>query len=153
MPILGAHVSIAGGVHNSIARALEIGCDTFQIFTKNQRQWVAPPIGEYEAAEFKIQLSGSGLGPILSHDSYLINLAASDPSNFERSVDSFFDELARCSVLGIPYLVAHPGSHLGTGNRVGSERVIEGLDISFSRLERSGAGTTPEVLLETTAPS
>ena len=87
----------------------------------------------------------------MSHDSYLINLAASDPSNFERSVDSFFDELARCSVLGIPYLVAHPGSHLGTGDRIGSKRVIEGLDISFSRLERSGTGTIPEVLLETTA--
>ena len=61
MPLLGAHVSIAGGVHNSVARALYIGCDTFQIFTKNQRQWRSPPLKEEDIASFKEQLSGSGL--------------------------------------------------------------------------------------------
>jgi len=151
MPVLGAHVSIAGGIHNSIARALDLGCDTFQIFTRNQRQWKAPPLLDEEVRIFKEMLSGSGLGPVLAHDSYLINLAAPEEQAFERSVKAFTDELMRCSKLDIPYLVTHPGSHLGSGVKAGTERVIEGLELAFSRMEELGGGDRVTVLLETTA--
>ncbi|MGA1819450.1 MAG: deoxyribonuclease IV [Thermoplasmatota archaeon] len=151
MPILGAHVSIAGGIHNSVARALELGCDTFQIFTRNQRQWSAPPLKDEEVRLFKEKLSISGIGPVLAHDPYLINLAAPGKEAFERSVEGFKVELMRCSMLGIPYLVTHPGSHLGSGVKEGIERVIEGLELSFSGLDDVESGERVTVLLETTA--
>ncbi|MGA1793191.1 MAG: deoxyribonuclease IV [Thermoplasmatota archaeon] len=151
MPVLGAHVSIAGGIHNSIARALDLGCDTFQIFTRNQRQWKSPPLPDEEVRIFKETLSGSGLGPVLAHDSYLINLGAPEEHAFERSVNAFTEELMRCSRLDIPYLVTHPGSHLGSGVKAGTERVIEGLEMAFSRLDEMEEGDRVTVLLETTA--
>ncbi|MBN1390656.1 MAG: deoxyribonuclease IV [Candidatus Thermoplasmatota archaeon] len=151
MPILGAHVSAAGGVQFSIARALDIGCGSFQIFTRNQRRWESPQLKEEEVSSFRELLSASGLDPVLAHGSYLINLGAPDPGVFERSVSALMDELVRCSLLGIPYLVIHPGSHLGSGTRAGSRRIVEGLDMCLARLEATGSGKRPMVLLETTA--
>ncbi len=144
--IFGAHVSIAGGISNSVARALDIGCETFQIFTRNQRQWKAPPLDMKEVEMFKAELNGSGLGPVIAHDSYLINLGAPEDELFSRSVEAFKDELERCSILGIPYLVAHPGSHKGSGVETGLRRVAKGIDLA---MEIQHTGTM--VLLETTA--
>ncbi|MGA1849037.1 MAG: deoxyribonuclease IV [Thermoplasmatota archaeon] len=152
MAILGAHVSIAGGISRSVARAKDIGCETFQIFTKNQRQWNAPPLDENDVSEFRKLLSGSGMGPVIAHDSYLINLGAPNDEVFGRSVEAFSDELERCSKLGIGYLVTHPGSHVGSGEDTGISRIAEGLDMAWSRFERdSSAEWSPMVLLETTA--
>jgi len=152
MAILGAHVSIAGGISKSVARAVEIGCDTFQIFTRNQRQWKTPPLDEGDVSDFREQLSRSGLGPVLAHDPYLINLGAPKDGVFERSVEAFTDELIRCSELGIGLLVAHPGSHVGSGEASGISRIAEGLDLAWSGFEGNAAlKETPMVLLETTA--
>ncbi len=151
MPKLGAHVSIAGGVHNSIARALEIGCDTFQIFTKNQRQWNAPPLKEEDIVSFKKQLLDSGIGPVIAHDSYLINLGAINEDSFERSVNTFIDELKRCHFLDVCYLVTHPGSHLGEGEDKGIKRIAEGIDTAWSSLEKEVNDPSVSILLETTA--
>jgi deoxyribonuclease-4 len=151
MPLLGAHVSIAGGVHNSVARALDIGCDTFQIFTKNQRQWRSPPLKEEDITSFKEQLSGSGLGPVIAHDSYLINLGAPAEDVFQRSVEAFADEILRCSHLGVGYLVTHPGSHLGTGEDKGIQRIAEGIDSAWSQVEKKAGNPNVMILLETTA--
>ncbi|MBN1540040.1 MAG: deoxyribonuclease IV [Candidatus Thermoplasmatota archaeon] len=151
MPLLGAHISIAEGIQCSVTRALEIGCGSFQIFTRNQRRWKASQLKEEEISGFKDLLAGSGLGPVLAHGSYLMNLAAPDDSMFDRSVAALIDELSRCSLLGIPYLVVHPGSHLGSGMKAGSGRVAEGLDMALNSLEPSDTGCRPMVLLETTA--
>ncbi len=152
MVILGAHVSIAGSISRSVARAKDIGCETFQIFTKNQRQWIAPPLDEDDVSEFRTLLSRSGMGPVIAHDSYLINLGAPKDEVFERSVEAFTDELERCSKLGIGFLVTHPGSHVGSGDDNGISRIAEGLEMAWSRFECSpSAEERPMVLLETTA--
>ncbi|MEA3557624.1 MAG: deoxyribonuclease IV [Candidatus Thermoplasmatota archaeon] len=146
--ILGAHVSCAGGVPNSVDNAVEVGCTSFQIFTKNQRQWSAPPLPEEDISAFRKKLTGSGLGPVISHDSYLINLANPKEDVHRRSIEAFADELSRCSLLGIKYLVTHPGSHLGEGEKKGIRRIVQGLDASMSLLDEE---ELPMVLLETTA--
>jgi deoxyribonuclease-4 len=151
MTILGAHVSIAGGIQNSVARALEIQCDAFQIFTKNQRQWKAPPLDPEAIGSFKQQLKDSGIGPVIAHDSYLINLGAPKEEIFQRSIVALADELSRCSTLSIPYLVAHPGSHLGEGEKRGIERIAEGIDSAWPIYQESVEGPDPMILLETTA--
>lgn len=151
MPLLGAHISIAGGIHRSIDKALEIGCESFQIFTKNQRIWKAEALKEEEISDFRDLLMKSGLGPVLAHGSYLMNLGSPNNTVFHRSVEALIDELSRCSLLGIPYLVVHPGSHLGSGLKAGSERIVEGLDMAFSSPGSSNMECRPVVLLETTA--
>jgi deoxyribonuclease-4 len=152
MAILGAHVSIAGGISRSVARAEDIGCDTFQIFTKNQRQWKAPPLDKCDVSEFRDRLSRSGLGPVVAHDSYLINLGAPKDEVFQRSVNAFTDELERCAALGIGFLVTHPGSHVGSGVEEGISRIVDGLDLAWSRFEENASvDQKPMILLETTA--
>ncbi|MGA1822806.1 MAG: deoxyribonuclease IV [Thermoplasmatota archaeon] len=149
---MGAHVSVAGGIGNSIERAEDIGCESFQIFTKNQRQWRAPPLDQKEISAFRKDLEISGMGPLISHDSYLINLAAPDPGVFRRSVDALSDEITRAEAVGADFLVVHPGSHLGEGIRNGIGRIAEAIDIAWSGHEDPpipGKGTM--ILLETTA--
>lgn len=148
--ILGAHVSTGGGIERSIANALDIGCSCFQIFTKNQRQWEAKPLSVTSISSFKELLEASGLGPVLSHDSYLINLASPKDDVFKRSIASLKDEIYRCSELGIDHLVMHPGSHMGEGVGPGLKRFIEGLDGSISILKDSN-DHIPSILIENTA--
>jgi len=146
MQPLGAHVSIAGGVENAIARGEEIGATAIQIFTKNASQWRAKPISAESAAAFKANWQNSAIGAILAHDSYLINLAAADPAKRLKSKSAYLDELQRCALLGVPQLVMHPGSHLGDGEEVGLKRVVE----SFRAILEE-APETVTTLLETTA--
>ncbi|MFO8051329.1 MAG: deoxyribonuclease IV [Thermoplasmatota archaeon] len=144
--ILGAHVSTAGGIQNSVDNAEEIGCTSFQVFTKNQRQWIAPPLREEDVSAFRERLGSSGLGPVLSHGSYLMNLSNPKPTVFERSKKAVIDELERCHLLDIPYFVMHPGSHLGRGVKAGVERMVQGMDDIFFSFDG------PQIiLLETTA--
>lgn len=125
--LLGAHVSAAGGVSNAPRNGTDIGAETIQIFCKNQRQWVAKPYGAEEVAAWKDNVASSGLREIVVHDSYLINLCAEKPEVHAKSMAAFADEMARCAALGIPYLNFHPGSHVGQGEEVGIERIIESL--------------------------
>jgi deoxyribonuclease IV len=145
---LGAHVSTAGGVGNAPANAEAIGADCMQVFTRNQNRWSSKPIGEREAGRYRAELERVGVGPVLAHDSYLINLAGDDPEKLARSTAAFGDELTRAQLLGIPYLVAHPGSHLGAGVASGLERFAANLDRC---LEAAGPSCEVTVLLETTA--
>ncbi|MAE69701.1 MAG: deoxyribonuclease IV [Gemmatimonadetes bacterium] len=144
--ILGAHESIAGGVAESIARAEADGCEALQIFTKSSNRWAAKPIEADEAAEFRGEVERAGLS-VIAHDAYLINLAAPDDEVWEKSVAAFAHEIERCSVLGIPWLVAHPGAPKEAGEAFGIERIAKGLDAAFDLVAADGAG----VLLETTA--
>lgn len=144
---LGSHMSIAGGLHNAFAHGTSAGCDTVQIFTKNQQQWRAKPLTENDIAQYRMAQAASGLGPVVVHDSYLINLAAPGDELWEKSIAAFSEELERCTALGIGYLVTHPGAHVGSGEDWGLVRVSAALNRIFS--DAIGSGVT--VLLETTA--
>ncbi len=144
---LGAHMSIAGGFDKAVERAKAVDSDALQIFTKNQNQWRARPIADDEVVRFKAALEEHQIGPVVAHDSYLINLASPKDELWEKSIAAFREELERCELLGIPFLVTHPGSHTGSGTEAGIARVIEALD----RIHTDMPGLTVRTLLETTA--
>lgn len=130
---LGVHVSVAGGVDLAIERGVALKCDAIQIFNKNNNQWKAFVLQDDVVARYKKNLKGSEIHPVVSHASYLINLATSDQVLWEKSRDSFAEELDRCDRLGIPYLVVHPGSHMGAGEEYGCDRVAEALNEIYGR--------------------
>lgn len=143
----GAHMSISGGLHKAFGHGERAGCDTIQIFSKNQQQWRAKPLAEQDIALFKAERQRTGFGPIIVHDSYLINLASPSDELWEKSIAAFADELERCAALGIPYLVTHPGAHTGSGEAAGLAREAAALN----RLLDAGTGGDVMILLETTA--
>ena len=114
MKYIGAHVSASGGVELAVARARELGANAFALFTKNQRQWSAPPLSAASISAFRRACEEGGFLPeqILPHDSYLINLGHPDPDGLLKSREAFLDEMRRCEQLGLCYLNFHPGSHL-----------------------------------------
>ena len=148
---LGAHLSIRGGLERAVERAGTIDATALQLFVKSARQWDARPLARGESALFRRAVAASGLdGALLAHACYLINLASPDPALWRRSVAALADELARCGRLGIPYLVVHPGAHLGAGEPAGIERVARALDRLLAPRGRPRPGG-PELLLEVTA--
>lgn len=147
MPLFGAHLSIAGGYYKAVDAAVELGMDTVQLFTSSPSQWNRKPITDGEIATFKNVLKSSKLKVPTAHDSYLINLAAPDDGLYRRSIASFTDELDRAAALGLTYLVTHPGSHVGSGEEPGLDKVAAALDEIHS--ERPDCPVT--ILLETTA--
>lgn len=147
MPILGAHQSIAGGYHRAIERAHRIGCQCVQLFTKNNNQWKAPPVTSEDAARFRGLAEQLGITHPLAHDSYLINLASPDPQLWRRSIEAFAEELRRAEVLGIPYVVTHPGSYTSADGQFGLRRVIQALNAVHAETR----GIAARCLLETTA--
>ncbi len=118
-----------------------------QIFTRNQRQWKIPPLSDYDAKLFAMAWEQWDDYPIAAHDSYLVNLASPDPELSRRSVMGFAKELGRVEKLGIPFLVTHPGSHLGQGVDEGIRRYAKNLDQAIAESE----SPHPTILLETTA--
>ncbi len=146
-PPIGAHTSIAGGVQNAIYLGKEIGCDVVQIFSKNQMQWKARPLTAEDAEKFQKAIRETGVLPMTVHDAYLINLGTANPVTYRRSYQAFVEELQRCELLGVPYLVMHPGSHLGEGEEIGLQRIARSIRRAY---EESGV-TKTVVLLETTA--
>jgi len=146
-PLLGAHVSIAGGVAESIGRGKSIGCDCIQIFTKSSRQWKSKPYTEEEIAAFRRNLRESEIGCVIAHDSYLVNLGAPDEALRKKSVAGFIDELERCEALGVPWLVAHPGSHVGSGEDAGIATIAKSIDEAHTACP----GFEVKVALEITA--
>src|SRR4051812_45499911 len=113
--MFGSHLSIAGGMHNAFLSAEKYGMDTVQVFTKNQQQWRNRPLDEVAIKDFRSHAERLSFGHIVAHDSYLINLAAKDDFLWEKSIEAFAEEMRRCDQLAIPYLVTHPGAHVGTG--------------------------------------
>jgi deoxyribonuclease IV len=125
---LGAHMSISGGLEKAVVRGQEVGCEAMQIFTKNSNQWKAKPLTPTEVTAFRDGCQAAGIGPVIAHSAYLINLAAPDEVLYEKSIQAFLDELHRCELLGIPYLVVHPGAHMGTGEEQGLKRLTAAID-------------------------
>ncbi len=138
MKYFGAHVSAAGGVENAPVNAAAIGAKAFALFTKNQRQWVSPPLGERSVAMFKENCAKYGFTPaqILPHDSYLINLGHPEEEGLAKSRAAFIDEMGRCQQLGLDRLNFHPGSTLG---KIGDEecllRIARSIDMALDKTQ------------------
>jgi deoxyribonuclease-4 len=147
MPLLGAHMSIAGGLHLAFARIREVRGEALQIFLRNERRWETRPLTPEAVASFRRSHEESGKLPVAAHDSYLINLAAPEPAGRDRSIDAFAEELGRGEILGISFLIAHPGSHVGQGAEAGLKRFVQGLDRAIA----ASSTASIAVLLETTA--
>ena len=147
MPFLGAHMSIAGGLHLAFERLGKINGESLQIFTRNQIQWKSDPLLPEEVDLFRQSWEKAGSIPIADHSSYLINLASPDPVLSKKSVTSFAHEMERAALLGIPFLITHPGSHMGQGTEKGLRQFVSRLDraISLSHLE------AVRILIEATA--
>jgi deoxyribonuclease-4 len=143
--LLGAHVSTAGGVPTALARGVAIGASAIQVFTKTPNQWREPVVDAATAEAFRQEVARTGITQIVSHDSYLINLASPDPALRERSEGSFRAELERCRRLGIRFVVSHPGNYLDE-RTAGLRRNAD----SYTRCLRAVPGDVG-VLLETTA--
>ncbi|MEW6427428.1 MAG: deoxyribonuclease IV [Thermodesulfobacteriota bacterium] len=149
MPLLGAHMSISGGLDQAVARIRRVEGQALQIFTRNQRQWRAAPLSEDEVRAFRAARRAWGEQyPVAAHNSYLVNLAAADPALAEKSGAAMLDELERCGRLAIPYLIIHPGAHTGQGIDRGLARVAANLDRIFSAAPEYNETM---ILLETTA--
>ncbi len=143
----GAHLSVAGGLHMAFDAAVQVGCDCLQIFVKNQRQWAAQPLADEQIRAFRAAWGKTDVRPVVAHAGYLLNLASPDRAMRRKSIGALVDELQRCEALGVPYLVLHPGAHLGAGVAAGIRRVISSLNEVHARTPGFAAG----VALETTA--
>jgi deoxyribonuclease-4 len=147
-PHLGAHMSIAGGMPRAIERARAVAATALQVFVKSSNQWAARPFAPGEVLEYRRASQEAGLAPFtLAHASYLINLASPDDALWGKSTAALTGELDRCEELGIPWLVVHPGSHVGSGVSAGVGRVASAL----KRVLGGAGGGSSGVLLEITA--
>jgi len=145
---VGLHVSIAGSIDRAVDNAVVMGCSAFQIFTRNPRGWAAKPLSKDDVTSFKEKLVKSKIDRLatVAHMPYLPNLSSPEDDPFARSLNSLINEIKRCSRLGIPYIVAHLGSHKGTGDEKGIEKLVK----AFTK----AAKETPDdvtILLENTA--
>src|SRR5262245_14867588 len=147
MPLLGAHMSIAGGWHNALLAAQRFGCASVQLFTQNNNQWCAKELADDAVRLFRHTRRKVRLKCPLAHDCYLINLASPVPALYRQSVDAFVVEMQRAEALGLKYLVTHPGTATDGDEHAGLRRVAAALD----ECHRRCPGLNLKVLLETTA--
>jgi deoxyribonuclease-4 len=146
-PLLGAHMSIAGGVSHSLERGHQTGCECIQIFTRSSRQWAAKPYPAEEIEAFKQARKETGIQMVVAHDSYLVNLGAPDDKLRKKSIDAFVDELQRCEALEVPYLISHPGAHVGAGAEAGIKTIAQSID----QTHKACSGYKVKIALEITA--
>jgi deoxyribonuclease IV len=145
--MLGAHVSTAGGLARAPESGRFLAAEAIQVFTRNKVQWRGRPVGKREAASFHTAVASSGVRAVLAHGSYLVNLGSPFPAALRRSRAAFLADMVRCHALRIPYLVFHPGAHMGAGERTGLATVARSLDHLLER----GAALDVMPLLEVTA--
>lgn len=145
--LLGAHMSIRGGVSMAIERARSIDCTAMQIFVKNNMQWFARPLRGDEISAFLNHIQRRELGSVFGHANYLINLAATNPQFRANSIRALTEELTRADQLELPFLVVHPGAHLGEGEEAGLEKIVESIDCVLAGLPK----IKTRIALETTA--
>ncbi|MCB9767531.1 MAG: deoxyribonuclease IV [Candidatus Omnitrophica bacterium] len=132
-------MSISGGVDKAFARGESVGLEVMQIFTKNNNQWEGKPIDEQTRTRYFEERERTGIDLVFAHASYLINLCATNPVTLKKSKTALLDELERCDQLEIPYLVIHPGSHMGEGEEKGLKSVAKTLDEVFAKLPKGKA--------------
>jgi deoxyribonuclease-4 len=145
--LLGAHMSIRGGVSMAIERARSIRCTAMQIFVKNNMQWFARPLRREEIRAFLDHVQRGELLSVFGHANYLINLAAINPQFHANSIRALSEELSRADQLELPFLVLHPGAHLGAGEEAGLEKIIASIDEAFRKIPK----VKTKIALETTA--
>src|SRR5712691_656588 len=145
--LLGAHMSIGGGVHLAIERACSIKCRAMQMFVKNNMQWFARPLARDEIRAFLEHRQRGELLSIFAHANYLINLAATNPRFHANSIRALSEELMRADQLELPFLVLHPGAHLGTGEDAGLEKIVASINRVFRKIPK----VKTRIALETTA--
>ncbi|HDQ45145.1 MAG TPA: deoxyribonuclease IV [bacterium] len=149
MGLLGAHISTAGGLDQAFDRGERLGCEAIQIFTRNQRRWNPPPLSEKAVAAFRLRYEKSPVRSVVSHGSYLLNLASPDRDRRTKSFSTLLDEIDRAGRLGISCFVCHPGSHRGAGESAGLDSLAETLNRALSERPDSPV----RLLLENTAGS
>jgi deoxyribonuclease-4 len=147
MPLLGSHLSIAGGYYKAVDAAAELGMDCVQIFTKNNNQWKGKLLSDEDIGLFREAIERTGIRMPCAHDSYLINLASPDLGLWHKSLEAFVIELQRAEALGLVGVVMHPGSCVGASDEEGIARVVAALDRALEATE----GSAVEIWLETTA--
>ena len=145
--LIGAHTSIAGGVHHALVQGKHIGATTIQLFTANQKRWVGKPIDQEEVDRWRQALSDTGIKKVMSHDSYLINLGSPDPEGLLKSREAFKEEFLRCELLNINYLNFHPGAALKESTEACLDCIVE----SLLGMEKLIKEHSPRLLLESTA--
>jgi deoxyribonuclease-4 len=145
--LLGAHVSIAGGLHRALERAKALRCTAVQIFTHGRAQWRMRPVPDEAAGRFRGADAALGPFALAAHSTYLVNPATGDPELRRRSIGTLIAEVRRCDALGVPLLVLHPGSHGGAGEKRGLRRAIAALD----RVHRATRGSRVRIAIEITA--
>ncbi len=119
---IGAHLSIEGGVHRAIERGIELGCKTVQLFLRNNNRWKGRELEDWETERFKYLAKESGISPLIAHAIYLINLSSPERNHLSKSITAVIEDLRKCLILQIPYLILHPGFHIGSGEREGIKR-------------------------------
>jgi len=124
----GAHMPTSGGVWKALQRGVEIGCDIIQIFVKNNMQWFGKPYAPDQLALYANELASQKISPVFGHAGYLINLAAAPCDNRDKSLKSLIQEIGFATDLGLPFLVMHPGAHLGQGEEAGLKQIVAGLN-------------------------
>jgi|ERR1700693_536534 len=145
--LLGAHMSIGGGAHTAIERGRSIDCTAIQIFVKNNMQWFARPLTHEEIRAFLEHQQRRELLSIFAHANYLINLAATNPQFLANSIRALSEELTRANQLELPFLVLHPGAHLGAGEEAGLSKIAKSIDRVFRKIRK----VKTRIALETTA--
>jgi deoxyribonuclease-4 len=143
----GAHMPSAGGAHKALERGIQIGCDVVQLFVKNNMQWFGRPHEPQELALYANEMASGKLQAIFGHAGYLINLGAGASANRENSIKSLVQEINLATALGLPFLVMHPGAHLGAGEEVGIRNIVDGLNEVFAITKASPV----RIALENTA--
>jgi deoxyribonuclease-4 len=146
-PLIGAHMSIAGGLERALTRGSKLRCKTVQMFLANQRQWVHPRVNNDVKRRFRETVEETGISPIIAHASYLVNPATPNDRLWKRTIRALAEELKACTMLKIPVLVVHPGAHTGAGEKFGLKRIADALDRAFSRADESNSS----IALEATA--
>lgn len=144
---LGAHESIAGGIHKAFDRAETVGCDALQVFVKPNRAWAVPPLTEEDVKLFRASAASTAVRPVVAHTSYLLNLASPRDELWRQSIGMLIIELKRCDTLGVPWLVLHPGAHVGTGEETGLARMAKAL----GEVHSATTDVRSRILLETMA--
>jgi deoxyribonuclease-4 len=145
--LLGSHMSICGGAHMAIERARSIECTAMQIFVKNNMQWFARPLSPDEIRAFLNHQQRAELSSVFAHANYLVNLAATNPQFHANSLRALAEELTRADQFELPFLVLHPGAHLGAGEEAGLERIVASIDAVFAVIPK----VRTRIALETTA--
>lgn len=146
-PLLGAHISISGGLESALLRGSKTGCRTIQLFTKSPNRWKERSLERSEKERFVSLRKRLNINPIISHNSYLINIASPENHLYDKSLDALLSEMRRCEELEVDYLVMHPGVHRGAGEHRGIEKILKSLNV----VHRKTGGYKVKIALENTA--